>query len=52
MHVLLRYEIERALIKGELAVADVPRAWNEKMRAYLGVTPADDAEGCLQDVHW
>ena len=37
---------------GDLAVADLPAAWNEKYREYLGVTPANDAEGCLQDIHW
>lgn len=52
MHIVLRYEMERALIKGELKVEDVPRVWNEKMQKYLGVTPENDAQGCLQDVHW
>lgn len=52
LHIMLRFELEKALIDGRLAVVDVPAAWNEKMRDYLGVTPRDDAEGCLQDVHW
>ncbi|NNF58584.1 MAG: carboxypeptidase M32 [Rhodothermaceae bacterium] len=52
LHVLLRFEIERALIAETLAVADVPEAWNAKMEAYLGCTPASDADGCLQDIHW
>ncbi|KIZ02696.1 carboxypeptidase Taq [Monoraphidium neglectum] len=52
MHIVLRYEMERALISGELKVEDVPRVWNEKMQQYLGVTPENDAQGCLQDVHW
>ncbi|KAI8464429.1 MAG: putative carboxypeptidase [Monoraphidium minutum] len=52
MHIVLRYEMERALIGGTLKVEDVPRVWNEKMAQYLGVTPKDDAQGCLQDVHW
>lgn len=52
LHVILRYEIERDLFSGRLDVADLPAAWNAKMQGYLGVTPADDAVGVLQDVHW
>lgn len=52
MHVILRYEIEKGLINGEIAVEDVPKVWNAKMQEYLGVTPGSDASGCLQDVHW
>jgi carboxypeptidase Taq len=52
LHIIVRFELERALISGALAVADVPEAWNEKHRATLGVTPQNDAEGCLQDIHW
>jgi len=52
LHIMLRFEMEQAMISGDLAVADVPAAWNEKMRDYLGITPPNDAEGCLQDVHW
>lgn len=52
MHVLLRHGIERDLLEGRLAVRDLPEAWNTGMRDRLDVTPADDAEGCLQDVHW
>ncbi len=52
LHIILRFEIERALIEGDLAVADVPAAWNEKFRALLGREVPDDARGCLQDVHW
>ncbi|MFH5924189.1 carboxypeptidase M32 [Roseomonas xinghualingensis] len=51
-HVILRFRLERALIAGELAVADLPGAWAEGMRALLGITPPDDARGCLQDIHW
>ncbi len=51
-HVILRFELERGLISGDLAVADLPGAWNEGMRALLGVVPPDDARGCLQDIHW
>ena len=52
MHIVLRFEIERDLIRGDLDVADVPQVWNEKMDEYLGVRPETDAEGCLQDIHW
>ncbi len=52
LHILIRFELERALVTGELPVADLPGAWEEAYRHYLGVRPADDAEGCLQDGHW
>lgn len=52
MHIILRFEIERALVEGELQVDDIPKVWNAKMQEYLGVTPTSDAQGCLQDVHW
>eukprot|EP00415_Alexandrium_ostenfeldii_P002356 UN2356 len=52
MHIILRFEIEEGLIEGEIDVDDVPKIWNQKMQEYLGVKPKDDAEGCLQDVHW
>ncbi len=51
LHILLRYELEKELISGRLAVNDLPQVWNEKMHAYLGITPPTDTEGCLQDVH-
>jgi carboxypeptidase Taq len=51
-HIVLRYELERAMISGELAVADLPEAWNAKYRALLKIEPPTDADGCLQDVHW
>lgn len=51
-HVILRFRLERALIGGSLQVADLPGAWNDGMRAMLGITPPDDAKGCLQDIHW
>ncbi len=51
-HILLRYRLEKAMIAGDLAVRDLPGAWNEGMAALLGVTPPDDRDGCLQDVHW
>jgi carboxypeptidase Taq len=51
-HVILRFRLERAMIAGDLAVADLPGAWNDGLQALLGVTPPDDAQGCLQDIHW
>ncbi|WP_137178825.1 carboxypeptidase M32 [Roseomonas sp. AR75] len=51
-HVILRFRLERALIGGTLEVADLPAAWNDGMRALLGIVPPDDAQGCLQDIHW
>jgi carboxypeptidase Taq len=51
-HVILRYRLERALIAGDLALADLPGAWNEGMRELLGIVPPDDRQGCLQDIHW
>jgi carboxypeptidase Taq len=51
-HVILRFRLERALIAGDLLVADLPGAWNEAFAALLGRTPPDDARGCLQDIHW
>lgn len=52
LHVLLRFDLERALLGGTLAVADLPEAWNARMEADLGLTPPDDRDGVLQDVHW
>jgi carboxypeptidase Taq len=52
LHILLRFELEVALIEGSLAVSHLPEAWNAKMEEYLGVTPGSDATGVLQDVHW
>ncbi len=52
LHILVRFELEQALLSGDLQAADVPAAWNEKYQAYLGITPDNDAEGCLQDIHW
>jgi len=51
-HVILRYRLERALIAGDLRVADLPGAWGEGLHRLLGITPPDDAQGCLQDIHW
>jgi len=52
LHIILRFELELALIEGQLAVGDLPAAWREGMRRLLGVEPPSDALGCLQDVHW
>lgn len=52
LHIIIRYEIEKALINGEIEVKDLPRIWNEKYKEYLGVEPSNDAEGVLQDTHW
>ena len=51
-HVILRFNLEQALVAGTLAVRDLPGAWNDGMHALLGITPPDDAQGCLQDIHW
>ncbi len=52
LHIFLRFELEQELVGQRLAVADLPEAWNARMREYLGITPPDDARGVLQDVHW
>jgi carboxypeptidase Taq len=52
LHVMLRFDIERSLLRGDLEPADVPATWNEKVNEYLGIEVPNDAQGCLQDVHW
>ncbi len=52
LHILLRYELEKALLEGELEVGDLPGAWNDRMESDLGLRPGSDAEGVLQDIHW
>ncbi len=52
LHIIVRFELEQALLSGALAVSDLPAAWNQQYRETLGVTPRTDAEGCLQDIHW
>ena len=52
LHIMLRTEIEMALLEGAMAVDDLPEVWNAKMQEYLGLTPPDDRRGVLQDVHW
>lgn len=52
LHIILRFELENALINNKLQAEDLPEAWRAKMKKYLGVVPQTDREGCLQDVHW
>ena len=52
LHIMLRYELETAMIAGDLKVADLPGAWNESSKALLGIAPGNDCEGVLQDGHW
>ncbi len=52
LHIMLRYELEKQLLSGELAVRDLPEAWNAGMEQRLGIRPQNDVEGCLQDIHW
>jgi carboxypeptidase Taq len=52
LHIMLRFDLELELLEGRLRVKDLPDAWRARMKADLGITPADDRDGCLQDVHW
>lgn len=52
LHIIIRYEIEKAIFSGEADVDKLPELWNEKYQEYLGLTPSNDAEGILQDIHW
>lgn len=52
LHIMLRFDLEKALLEGTLNVADLPAAWNAGMEQYLGVTPPTDADGVMQDIHW
>ena len=52
LHVAIRFDLELAMLEGKLAVRDLPEAWNERYKADLGVVPATDSEGAMQDVHW
>ena len=52
LHILLRFEIESAFFNGDLKIDDVPEIWNKRFKKYFGIVPKNDAEGCLQDVHW
>ena len=52
LHVMMRFDFELAMLEGRLAVRDLPEAWRERFKADIGITPPDDKDGCLQDVHW
>lgn len=52
LHIMVRFELELAMLEGTLKVKDLPEAWNSKYQDYLGMTPPNDAEGCMQDIHW
>jgi carboxypeptidase Taq len=52
VHIMLRYELEKKILEGSLPVADLPEAWNANIEQRLGIRPASDVEGCLQDIHW
>jgi carboxypeptidase Taq len=52
VHIMLRYELEKKILDGALPVADLPEAWNANLEERLGIRPANDVEGCLQDIHW
>ena len=52
LHIIIRFELEQAMVNGELSVESLPAAWNAKYQQYLGITPPSDADGCMQDVHW
>lgn len=52
LHIILRFELEKGLIEGNLKVRDIPDIWNAKMKEYLGIEPRRNTEGCLQDIHW
>lgn len=52
LHIILRFELEQALISGDLVVQDLPAAWNDKMQSLIGTTPSTNREGVLQDIHW
>ncbi len=52
LHIILRFEIEKELISGDLKVADLPECWNAKFKEFFGLCVENDADGCLQDIHW
>lgn len=52
LHIIVRFELEKAMIEGDLAAAELPAAWNEAYERIVGIAPPNDANGCLQDVHW
>ena len=52
LHIMLRFELEQAMLSGELSAAELPGVWNETFTRYFGITPSNDSEGCMQDIHW
>jgi carboxypeptidase Taq len=52
LHVMLRFDFEMDLLEGKLAIKDLPEAWNERFKQDFGITPPDNKDGCMQDVHW
>ena len=52
LHIMLRFDLERAMLRGDLNPSDLPAAWNDRIRSDLGLAVPDDARGCLQDIHW
>jgi carboxypeptidase Taq len=52
LHIMLRFDLEIALFEGSIGVSEAPEAWNTAMREYLGITPPNNSQGILQDVHW
>ena len=52
LHIVLRFELELALLEQDMPVEELPQQWNRRMQELLGIQPSNDAEGCLQDIHW
>lgn len=52
LHIVIRFELGRKLVNGDMEISELPKAWNNKMEEYLNVRPESDAEGCMQDIHW
>ncbi|GMQ82246.1 MAG: carboxypeptidase M32 [Rhodothermia bacterium] len=52
LHIMVRFEVETEMLKGNISISDLPEAWNDRIEAYLGIRPSNDAEGVLQDIHW
>ncbi|MBI3739798.1 MAG: carboxypeptidase M32, partial [Chloroflexi bacterium] len=52
LHIMLRLELEIAMVEGKVAIKNLPEIWNAKVKEYLGITPPNDAQGVLQDIHW
>lgn len=52
LHIIIRFELEKMMVNGQVSVESMPRLWNEKYQEYLGITPPNDSDGILQDMHW